>query len=250
MSKQPLSTSGTTLSYGNTFMDGVRDCLPTVLGYLSIGFAAGVVEKTAGLSMMEIALLSIFLYAGSAQFIVAGMLATGSGIAAIIVTVFFVNVRHLLMSAAMAPYFKHLSPVQNASLGILLTDETFSVAAAKLSGRTHGSGHWMMGLNIAAYLNWIIANLAGGYLGKWISSPEDYGLQFALPAMFIGLLVLQILARRQWTLDIIVSLIAALVAVVSGMLGFSNAGVIIAIVVAATSGLLLSRTSQDDVRRV
>ena len=52
-----------------SFWQGVKDCVPTLLGYLSIGFAAGVVEKTAGLSMMEIALMSLLLYAGSGQFI-------------------------------------------------------------------------------------------------------------------------------------------------------------------------------------
>lgn len=55
------------------FRKGIIDCLPTVLGYLSIGFAAGVVERTAGFSMLEIALFSLLLYAGSAQFISAGM---------------------------------------------------------------------------------------------------------------------------------------------------------------------------------
>ncbi len=49
-----------------TFLQGVKDCVPTLLGYWSIGFAAGVVERTAGLSLAEIALLCLLLYAGSA----------------------------------------------------------------------------------------------------------------------------------------------------------------------------------------
>ncbi len=83
-----------------TFMQGVKDCIPTLLGYLSIGFAAGVIEMTAGLSLAETALLSLILYAGSAQFIAAGMLASNGSAVAIMFTIFFVNLRHLLLSAA------------------------------------------------------------------------------------------------------------------------------------------------------
>lgn len=71
-----------------TFMQGVKDCIPTLLGYLSIGFAAGVIEMTAGLSLAETALLSLILYAGSAQFIAAGMLASNGSAVAIIFTIF------------------------------------------------------------------------------------------------------------------------------------------------------------------
>ena len=56
----------------------MKDCIPTLLGYLSIGFAAGVVGAAEGLSVLEIGLMSVFLYAGSAQFIVAGMMSAGS----------------------------------------------------------------------------------------------------------------------------------------------------------------------------
>lgn len=84
----------------HAFLKGVKDCLPTVLGYLSIGFAAGAVEKTAGLSLMEIALMSLLLYAGSAQFIAAGMWVAGASVMSIILTIFIVNLRYFLLSAA------------------------------------------------------------------------------------------------------------------------------------------------------
>lgn len=92
-----------TLQSDGTFQQGVKDCLPTVFGYLSIGIAAGVIAKTAGFSIIEIAFMSTLIYAGSAQFILAGMYAAGAPASAIIFTVFFVNLRHLLMSAALAP---------------------------------------------------------------------------------------------------------------------------------------------------
>lgn len=224
-----------------SFIQGVKDCLPTVLGYLSIGFAAGVIEKTAGMSLAEIALMSLLLYAGSAQFIAAGMLASSSPATAIIFTVFFVNLRHLLMSAALAPYFRHLPAWKNVLVGSQLTDETFGVAVTQLSGKSKGSFQWMFGLNLAGYLNWLLANLAGGIFGQWMTSPEQFGLDFALPAMFIGLLVLQLIERSKYSLDLIVAFSAVLVAVIGSVFISESAGVLIAIIIAASLGVWIEK---------
>ncbi|AZU64563.1 AzlC family ABC transporter permease [Neobacillus mesonae] len=225
----------------SSFLAGARDCLPTVLGYLSIGFAAGVVEKTAGLSFVEIGLMSLLLYAGSGQFIAAAMIAAGSPAFAIIFTIFFVNLRHLLMSAAISPYFRHLTPSKNILIGSLLTDETFGVAMNAAAGKTMISEKWMHGLNLTAYLNWFIANMAGAYFGAWIADPEKFGLDFALPGMFIGLLVLQMAARKKIFRDIIVALSAVAIVVVVSMLTSGSVGVIVATVVASTIGMAVEK---------
>jgi len=223
------------------FMQGVRDCLPTVLGYLSIGFAAGVVERTAGFSMLKIALISLLLYAGSAQFIAAGMMMAGMPPSAIVVTVFFVNLRHLLMGAALAPFFRHLPLWKNVLLGAQLTDETFGVAATRLAGKDRASFSWMLGLNVTAYLNWLVANLAGGLFGDWIAEPERFGLDYALPAMFLGLLALQWRERANGRLDGIVALSAVAVAVAGSVWLSPHVGVMLATVLAATIGLVLEK---------
>lgn len=224
-----------------TFMQGVKDCIPTLLGYLSIGFAAGVIEMTAGLSMAEIALLSLILYAGSAQFIAAGMLASNGSAAAIIFTIFFVNLRHLLLSAAVSPYFRHLTPLKNMWIGSLLTDESFGVAMTRAIGRKTLSERWMHGLNITAYLNWFAANMAGAYFGRWITNPEQFGLDFALPAMFIGLIVLQLIHRKNRKLHINVAIIAVVCVVLASMASLGSMSIIVAAVIAATMGVVMER---------
>ncbi|WP_438446645.1 AzlC family ABC transporter permease [Gorillibacterium sp. sgz5001074] len=222
---------------GGAFLQGVKDCIPTVLGYLSIGFAAGVIGKTSGLSVMEIVLMSVFVYAGSAQFIMSAMLAAGSPGLAITMTVFLVNLRHLLMSASVAPYFKHLPIWKNLILGAQLTDETFGVASTMLPGRERGSGRWMLGLNMTAQVNWVLATAIGAVFGLWIEDPTGYGLDFALPGMFIGLLVLQLLARSKWRVDLIV-MGTAVAATLIGCLWLSpSLSVLAAIVIAATAGM-------------
>ncbi|MFF2155412.1 AzlC family ABC transporter permease [Paenibacillus chitinolyticus] len=228
-------------SDGDSFFQGVKDCVPTLLGYLSIGFAAGVVEKTAGMSVAEIGLISLLLYAGSAQFIAAGMIAAGTPAVSVIVTLFFVNLRHLLLSAALAPYFSKYTWWKNIATGTLLTDETFGVASSRAAQNGEIPYKWMLGLNMTAYLNWFAANMAGGLMGERIAHPEKLGLEFALPGMFIGLLILQMAARRKIRTDLAVVVTAT--AVVVGGSRFLDSGltVIAAILVAATAGMVIEK---------
>jgi 4-azaleucine resistance transporter AzlC len=225
----------------DSFLQGIKDCVPTLLGYLSIGFAAGVVGHTSGLSVLEITLMSILIYAGSAQFIIAGMVANHGSIAAIVFTVFIVNLRHLLLSAALSPYFRHLTTLKTVMIGSLLTDETFGVSINKASNQTSLSEKWMNGLNVTAYLNWIFATMAGAFFGQWITNPEKFGLDFALSAMFIGLLVLQLIGRKKLARDLIVVISAVVFVVGISMVTSGSVAVIIATIGAATIGVLIEK---------
>ena len=215
------------------FLDGARAGLPVVLGYLGIGFAAGVVERAAGMSYAEILLLSMVLYAGSAQFVVTSMLALGAPAPAIVPTVFFLNLRHLLLSAALAPALRGVAAWKSALLGLQLTDETFVVASAK----ERIAPAWMAGLNLAAWTAWALANLAGAALANLATDTRP--LAFALPAMFAGLLVLQI--RGNARLAVAVALFAAAVGVAVQLAWPGPWAVVGATVLGASFGLLLQR---------
>jgi len=212
-----------------------------LLGYLSIGFAAGVIGKTSGLTIAEITLMSLLIYAGSAQFIMAGMVVSNASAAAIIFTVFFVNLRHLLLSAALSPYFRHLTPLKNMIIGALLTDETFGVAINQTANKKFISEKWMLGLNITAYLNWIVATIAGSFFGEWITNPQKLGLDFALPAMFIGLLVLMIVSRAKVLVDICVAIIAVVIVIGVTLVSSASVGVIVATIIAALIGMVVEK---------
>lgn len=175
-----------------TFKEGINACVPTILGYVGIGLAAGVVGKSVGLSILEIALMSILIYAGSAQFIICGMLALRSPISAIVFTTFLVNLRHFLMSMSVAPYFKKDSLITGIGIGTLLTDESYGVLMTAMTNKQSVTAAWTNGLNLTAYFSWIFATIFGGLLGQWIPDPYQLGLDYALVAMFVGLFVLQV----------------------------------------------------------
>ena len=178
-----------------SFLDGVKACVPTILGYLGIGFAMGVVGKGIGLSVFQIFLMSLIVYAGSAQFIICGMLAIQAPISSIIVTVFFINLRHFLMSLSVAPYFQKATLLENIGIGSLLTDESYGVLTTYTRQNRPISVPWMNGLNLLAYAVWVVSTVLGGIFGRFISSPKSLGLDFALVAMFLGLFLFQMEAE-------------------------------------------------------
>ncbi len=227
----------------DTFTDGARAGLPVVLGYLGIGLAAGVVERAAGLSYAEVLLLSMVLYAGSAQFVLTSMVALASPLSAVVLTVFFVNVRHLLLSAALAPYFRRLPAWKSALLGLQLTDETFVVAAGRFAKRPPEGAAWMAGLNLAAYSTWAMANLAGAAFSAQFagSAAATRVLGFALPCMFAGLLVLQLAAQSRIRTGLAVALFAAALGVAVQVARPGPWAVILATLAGATLGLALER---------
>ncbi|OFI49950.1 azaleucine resistance protein AzlC [Floricoccus tropicus] len=176
------------------YKTGIKDTLPTVFGFIGIAMAFGVIGKSAGLSTALVGLMSLLVYAGSAQFITVSMLAATSPILPIILSTFLVNSRMILMSMTLAPYFKDESLGKNILLGSLLTDESFGLAVNKLNFTNDKlSFSWLNASNTVAYLTWVISSILGAILGNFISDPKKFGLDFALVAMFIGLLYLQVL---------------------------------------------------------
>lgn len=126
--------------------------------------------------------MSLLVYAGSSQFIAAGLLASGVAAPAIISTTFLVNLRHLLMSTALVPSLR-----ENALLAYGITDETFAVNTAVLQGRP-AAKRCVAGLHAAAQSSWVVASEVGALAGRLVvTNTEAFGLDFALPAMFVGL---------------------------------------------------------------
>ncbi|WP_309297698.1 AzlC family ABC transporter permease [Paracoccus kondratievae] len=218
-------------------------CLPTILGFWSIGFAAGAIGALAGFSVLDITLLAVFLYAGSAQFMFYSLHAAGAGVLAIVLGVMLINMRYVLMSSYMAIYFTGATSFQKFVSGALLTDETFGVAAQQGSRTGELPFAWMLGLNVTAWLNWIVANLAGALLASSLPEPITQGLSFSLVAMFIGLLLMTWFASRQRLPETIaIAISVAVIAATSRTLDV-NVGVLLATVAAASiSTLLLWRT--------
>lgn len=221
------------------FLAGVRDCAPVVLGYLAIGLAFGVVARTAGLSVLEVFLMSLILYAGSAQFITAAFIAAGAPALAVVFTIFLVNIRHMLYSAAMAPRLGRLPLWKNLVLGAELTDESFALATGHLDRGRPAVPAWLFGINATAQVSWVTATTLGAVLGQAVGNVRALGLDFALTAMFAALLVLQLAHRPRLGIAVAVAAAAALIAVLGSLIVPASWAVLIAGLAAATLGVIL-----------
>lgn len=223
-----------------TFRQGIKDCIPTLIGYISIGIAMGIVGTSSNLTVLEVALLSAFVYAGASQFIICALFVAGSPISVIIFTAFIVNLRHLLLSMTLAPNFTTYSLWKNIGIGALLTDESFGVAINKKAAGETYNDKWMNGLNVTAYTSWIISCTLGAIIGKWIPNPEVFGLDFSLTAMFLALLVLQLETVKSAKLKLYVTLIVYVIVlmIVFCMFVPSYIAILLSTIIVATIGVI------------
>lgn len=184
----------------NAYLDrksGFFETLPTIFGYLGIGIAFGLIGISSHIQPVLVILMSAIIYGGSAQFIAVTMIATHSPIISVVLSVFLVNSRMILLSMTVAPYLKQESMLKNILIGSLITDESFALSMNKLNyTEGHLNFEWFNMVNIVAYLTWVIATAIGTILGNLIANPQKLGLNFAVVAMFIGLLYLQIIADK------------------------------------------------------
>ena len=215
--------------------EGASAAWPICLGYFPIGMALGVLAQQAGLGPVWIGLMSVLVFAGSAQFIAVAMIDGGATAASIIFTTFVVNFRHVLMSGALAVPLRGVKRRFLLLFAYGITDESFAVNMTRFR-----QGHWdrwrALVVHHTANLTWILATITGGVVGTLIP-PGSFGIDYALPAMFIALLALQLHGR----IYLVTGTLAAVIAVVWKLLIPGDSYIVGAAVSAATLGFLLRR---------
>ncbi|MGW8049103.1 AzlC family ABC transporter permease [Staphylococcus shinii] len=226
-----------------TFKQGVKACIPTLLGYAGVGLSFGIVAVASGFSMLEIILLCLLVYAGAAQFIICALVISGTPISAIILTTFIVNSRMFLLSMTLAPSYKNYSLLNRIGLSTLVTDETFGVAITPHLKGEKINDRWLHGLNVTAYVFWTFACIIGAVFGKYIHQPESLGLDFAITAMFIFLAVSQFERIRRSKINIYFVLIICVIVMMFALSLFmpSYLAIILASTIAALIGVVMER---------
>ncbi len=214
---------------------GANAAWPICLGYFPIGLALGVLAQQAGLPWWAMAMMSIIVFAGSAQFICVAMLAAGASISAIIFTTLVVNLRHTLMSSALAVYLTGVNRKFLALFAYGITDESFAVNMARFR-----EGNWdrwqALVVNHLANSVWAIATVTGTLVGQFIP-PGAFGIDYALTGMFICLLVFQLQGR----IYILTAILAAAISVGWYLLIPGDSYIVGASASAATLGYFLQR---------
>ena len=226
----------------DNFFKGVCCALPIIISYSLIGFAAGALNAIMGLSILEVALLSLILFAGSAQFVFASLY-TGNPFA-LIYTIFLLNFRHFLYAMSFLQLVKNLPLYKRIAIGAGLTDETF-VLASSLRKEPFKKAHWMLGLNLASYITWFTGNVFGAWVGVSNVLSNFQGLDFALAAMFASILAMQwTSSENKITINIVI--ISACVCILFLELFFPNPlNLLVSILISCSLGLFFNKEKKN-----
>lgn len=199
------------------------DSLGIVGSATGFGLVYGLTARAAGFSPIEVGAMGILVFAGAAQFAAVGYVLGGFSWAGVVLLTAFINARHLLYSAALAPYLAGRPLAVRAIVAHLLTDEAFALALSHFRriGRGDLWGYWW-GAIVATFIPWNLATLAGVVLGGQIPEPGRLGLDVIFPAAMAGLAIGLISGRR----ELVATIVGAMSAVGVSLAWDPAAGVI------------------------
>lgn len=192
------------------FWRGFRAVLPLWAGMIPFAIAYAVTARSAGLSILDTQLMSIAVFAGSAQFSGASMFLSGAAPITIILTTFIINVRHMLYSLSLGQKMK-LTWLQRFVGAHFLTDEAFGITLA--SGQATFA--YLLGAELSVFVPWNLSTLAGSLLSEAIPkgmSPGSLGIDFIFPVAFLALLIPLLKERVDFVMAILAGAAAFLLA--------------------------------------
>jgi len=176
------------LSRQDSFLRGTLDMLPLSIGAAPFGLVIGAMAADAGLNHLETLMMGGLVYAGASQFSALGMWQTPVPVFTIIGVTLIVNLRLVLMGAALAPHVRHLPIYCRWSFVGILSDETWAMALRRSAERPLTTSY-VFGLIFPFYVNWLFWSTLGVTFGSQVSAPEVYGFDFVFIAVFITLVM-------------------------------------------------------------
>lgn len=216
------------------FWLGVRMFLPVAVSIAAYGVVWGVLAGQAGLSVLEVALMSGLVFAGASQFVALDMWTPGAlPVLSIVIAAGIVNLRMLLMSATLRPLVGHLSPPQQLGAMFFVSDEQWAMTMAEVR-KGSGSVAFLLGTGVLSWFAWMGSTLCGRVLGAFIDDPTKYGLDFAFTATFLALLLGMWRGRG----DLVPWIVGALAAILTSRLIEGNWYIIVGGLVGSFAGAL------------
>ncbi len=173
-------------------MDGLRAVAPMLPGVVPFGMMAGIAAVDAGMGALAGFAMSVIIFAGASQLIIAQLVGDGALPLVILVTALLINLRMVMYSTSLAPYFGGLSFRRKSVVAYLLTDQAYALGVTRFYGKSDKQDlrwrfDYYMGIAFTLWVVWLMATLVGIWLGATI--PASWQVGFALPLVFLVLLV-------------------------------------------------------------
>lgn len=211
--------------------------LPIALGYAPVAFAFGVLCVQNHIPPALAIAMSVFMLAGSGQFITLSMWCSGAGILSTTVAVFVTNLRYVLMAVALFPYVGKLKGFARLLYGWQITDELFALHVTAFQKGWPLNKTAVFTATCSAHIGWVGGTVAGVFCGGLVTDVKPLGLDYALAAMFLALLVPQCTDR----LHVLTAVMGAFFSVALKSAGFGQWNVVLATIIAATIATVIYR---------
>lgn len=167
---------------------GARLGAPFVLTSLLFGIVFGMGARQVGMGTGEAVLMSASVAAGTAQLVALEMWRQPLPVATIVLTALAINLRYVLLGAALGPWLAGLPRRARYGSAFFLFDENWTIALGRLREGDRDAGV-LLGSGVAMYAGWVGGTLLGSALGGRLPDPQRWGLDFLVTALFLALLV-------------------------------------------------------------
>lgn len=164
-----------------------KQSLPVMAGYLVLGMGFGILLKTKGYGVVWAFFMSLFIYAGSMQYVTINLLAGGASVLTAALMTFMVNARHLFYGISMIERYRDTKPYK-PYLIFGLTDETYSLVCSGNVPDGVDEKKYYFYLTLLNQSYWIIGSVVGSLLGNLITF-STAGIEFSMTALFLVVLV-------------------------------------------------------------
>ena len=229
----PLPVNSTRSAY----FRGLSDITPAVVGLIPFGMISGAAATAAGMDPWLALGMSFIIYAGASQLAAISLLIQHAPALVVVATILVVNLRFMMYSAAIAPQFRHLSARKKWLFSYLLVDHAFALLSARFppgdTTQTPGTkaeqqvkknrDDYYFGGTSFLWVMWQISNAIGVFAGTLI--PGNWSLDFAIPLVFLALVLPALQSRTHWLTALVAVTAAAFTTALPMKLGLITAAI-------------------------
>jgi 4-azaleucine resistance transporter AzlC len=226
----PPADTADTATYDAAFRAGLRDQLPILIGMIPFGLIAGAAPVAAGMDPWLAIAMNVIIFAGASQLAAVSLMAQQVPVPIVIATVLVVNLRMVMYSAALAPYFAQFSTAKKWLYSHLIVDHGFALLTAKYKAGDPPDlieGYYR-GVTFTMWGAWQGCAAAGAFVGTAV--PAGWALDFTIPLVFMALALPALTTRAHW--------LAAIVAGVTAILTFAMP-LKLGLIVSALAGIVV-----------
>lgn len=211
--------------------------MPLCLSYIPIGLACGILLHAAGFNFIMTLLVSVLVFSGGAQFILASLLTSNATLSTIFISLFFLEMRYALLGSSLSKYIREKSQRFIFLFSASMNDENYAVNYMKFATDKKWKPDDALLVEYYSLMAWSVSNMVGSLIGSTISIDLEI-VDFALTALFLYMLVMQV----QNHLTLLVCLLASVLGVYFLVLTKNTIGLIIATLIASFVGFAIENT--------